>query len=300
MLELRSLRYLVVLARRLSYARAAHELNISQSTLSRSIQSLEAKLGARLFDRDRSGVSLTPHGVALVGRAARLLAEADDIERQTLLNARGETGRIRFGMAPMPARILLPTVMARRFQEVPEVTNDIVIQDAEPLWRLLIAGEIEFFVSTEASIPEAPLVIRETLGLVPINSIVRCGHPLLKGMGSDAVYPLLRSSAGQAPLPDDIVQISGGLVNVISDLGVASAVTAGSDAIWVSSVFAVSQEMEAGVLCELPRQGRPSSQATRMVMCSLERRSQSVIARALKRAFRTRLKALAQGLGGNG
>jgi len=294
MLDLKSLRYVVVLARRMSYARAADELNISQSTLSRSIQSLEAKLGVRLFDRDRSGVSLTPHGVALVGRAASLLAEVDDIERHTLLNARGAAGSIRFGMAPMPASILLPAVMAQRFQDAPEVTNDVVIQDAEALWRLLIAGEIEFFVSTDVSIPEAPLVVRETLGLVPISLIVRCGHPLLKGGISDTVYPLLRSSVGQAPLPDDIVQRCGGLVNVISDLGVASAVAAASNAIWVSSVFAVSKEIRAGVLCELPRQGHSSLQGTRMVMCSLERRSQSVLTRTLKQAFRNRMKALIQ------
>lgn len=294
MLDLKSLRYVVVLARRMSYARAADELNISQSTLSRSIQSLEAKLGVRLFDRDRSGVSLTPHGVALVGRAASLLAEVDDIERHTLLNARGAAGRIRFGMAPMPASILLPAVMAQRFQDAPEVTNDVVIQDAEALWRLLIAGEIEFFVSTDVSIPEAPLVVRETLGLVPISLIVRCGHPLLKGGISDTVYPLLRSSVGQAPLPDDIVQRCGGLVNVISDLGVASAVAAASNAIWVSSVFAVSKEIRAGVLCELPRQGHSSLQGTRMVMCSLERRSQSVLTRALKQAFRNHMKTLTQ------
>lgn len=294
MLELRSLRNVVVLARHMSYARAADELNISQSTLSRAIQSLEAKLGVRLFDRDRSGVSLTPHGVALVGRAASLLAEAEDIERHTLMNARGEVGRIRFGMAPMPASILLPAVIAQRFQDAPEVTNDIVIQDAEALWRLLIAGEIEFFVSTDVSIPEAPLVVREPLGLVPISLIVRCGHPLLQGGSPDTVYPLLRSSVGQAPLPDDIIQRCGGLVNVSSDLGVASAVTAGSDAIWVSSVLAVSKEIDAGVLCELPRHGRSSLQGTRMVMCSLERRSQSVLTRTFKQAFRNRMKALAQ------
>ena len=45
MLQLRSLQHLVVLAGRLNFARAAEDVGISQSALSRSIQALERQLG---------------------------------------------------------------------------------------------------------------------------------------------------------------------------------------------------------------------------------------------------------------
>ena len=76
MLSLRSLNHLVTLADRLHFARAAEELGLSQSALSRSIASLENQLGMRLFDRDRSGVTLTPQGRMASKRAMVLLADA--------------------------------------------------------------------------------------------------------------------------------------------------------------------------------------------------------------------------------
>ena len=48
MLDLRSLRYVVTLACRLSYARAAGELGISQPALTRAVQALEQRFGLRL------------------------------------------------------------------------------------------------------------------------------------------------------------------------------------------------------------------------------------------------------------
>lgn len=62
MIEFRRLRYLVTLAMQLSYARAAEDLGIKQSAVSRAIQSLEREMDLRLFDRDQSGVSVTAQG----------------------------------------------------------------------------------------------------------------------------------------------------------------------------------------------------------------------------------------------
>ena len=65
-IELRSLRHVVVLSRLLSYTKAAQELCMTQSALSRSIQTTEEQLKARLFDRDRGGVHLTTLGRTFV------------------------------------------------------------------------------------------------------------------------------------------------------------------------------------------------------------------------------------------
>lgn len=101
MIELRRLRYLVTLAMRLSYARAAEDIGITQSALSRAIQSLEREMGMRLFDRDQSGVSLTEEGQRVVEKAEGLLANAKDFEHQVKMTSRRLEGRIRFGMTPV-------------------------------------------------------------------------------------------------------------------------------------------------------------------------------------------------------
>ncbi len=294
MLSLRSLNHLVTLADRLHFARAAEELGLSQSALSRSIASLENQLGMRLFDRDRSGVTLTPQGRMASKRAMVLLADAQDFERQLLLSVGAEAGHVRFGMAPMPALALLPAVMSERLRDLPEVTNEVVVRDADALWALLLAGEIEFFVTNAGFAFDSPAPRAEILGHFPISFIVRAGHPLLSGDCPGTRYPVVRSSWSGLPLPPDIQQRIRGTANIIEDFGTLAAITAASDAIWFSSTYAVIDELRAGRLCELPRPDDAETRGVDVIMYSLERRSQSPWARALKQALRQRIAALAK------
>jgi DNA-binding transcriptional LysR family regulator len=293
-LQLRSLRHILAVSRRLSYARAAEDLGISQSALSRSIQSLERQLGMRLFDRDRAGVQLTPQGQDVVERAAVLLADADDLERQFFLNAQGEAGRIRFGMAPMPARALLPAVLSERLAEQPDVTNEVIVRDVEALWALLVAGEIEFFVSQDGLLPDSAQARIEALGQFPLSLIVRAGHPLLSDDCPGMTFPVVRSSWAGLPLPAEIADHVRGASNVVEDFGTLAMLTASSDAIWFSSAYAVTEELAAGRLRELPLPALVPPREIRVVMYTLARRSPSPLARSFKQAFRQHVKVLAQ------
>lgn len=293
MLQLRSLNHLLVLSRRLNFARAAEDLGLSQSALSRSIQLLETQLGMRLFDRGRAGVTLTPQGRAAVERAAVLLADAEDMERQLVLSASAEAGRIRFGMAPMPARPLLPAIISERLRTAPGMTNEVVVRDADALWALLLAGDIEFFVTNEGFTFGGPPPRIESLGHFPIGGIVRAGHPLLCGDCADMKFPVVRASWSGLPLPPEIAGRMQGPPNVIEDFGSLAAITAASDAIWFSSTYAVVQELQSGVLRELPGDPGYRPRDVRVLLYSLERRSQSPAARALKHLLRQRIKTLA-------
>jgi DNA-binding transcriptional LysR family regulator len=80
--ELRLLRYVVVVAEELNFTRAAERLNTSQPSLSRQISKLEQDIGVELFRRTRRWVEPTPAGLRFVAEARRALVHA---ERAVLL-----------------------------------------------------------------------------------------------------------------------------------------------------------------------------------------------------------------------
>ncbi len=80
MIETRLLRNALALAEHRNFARAAQALNISQPTLTRSIQLLETRLGARLFDRKARTVLPTPLGKEVLKHARLIVASSRALE----------------------------------------------------------------------------------------------------------------------------------------------------------------------------------------------------------------------------
>lgn len=98
-MELRQLRYFTVLAAELSFTRAAQKLHVSQPPLSFQIASLEAELGARLFDRTSRSVVLSEAGKAFLPHARAVLARLDEARSHVTRVASGLQGRVQVGLA---------------------------------------------------------------------------------------------------------------------------------------------------------------------------------------------------------
>jgi LysR family hydrogen peroxide-inducible transcriptional activator len=109
--SLRQLKYLVALAEHLNFTRAAEASFVTQSTLSAGLKELETALGARLVERDRQSVALTPLGAEVAARARRLIAEAEDLVELAAGAAAPMTGTLRLGVIPTIAPFLLPNVL---------------------------------------------------------------------------------------------------------------------------------------------------------------------------------------------
>jgi DNA-binding transcriptional LysR family regulator len=98
-MELRQVRYFIAVAERLSYSKAAKELHVSVSPLSRQIRQLEDEFGVKLLERDRRRVALTDAGKLFLLDAKALVsqtARAADRMRQA---GKGEAGVVRIGIA---------------------------------------------------------------------------------------------------------------------------------------------------------------------------------------------------------
>ena len=81
-MELRQLRYFILLARELNYTNAARKLNISQPTLSQQIAAMENELGSKVFNRSKREVTLTEAGKMLLRYGEDLLYQFDSMVRR--------------------------------------------------------------------------------------------------------------------------------------------------------------------------------------------------------------------------
>ena len=74
-------RFFLAVAKTGSFSAAATQLNTKQTTVGRRIQALERRLGAKLFDRHRHGMEVTPAARGVLVQAESMMSNATSIER---------------------------------------------------------------------------------------------------------------------------------------------------------------------------------------------------------------------------
>jgi DNA-binding transcriptional LysR family regulator len=299
-MDLKALRHIVTLARHLNFTRAAEELGLSQPALTRSIQAIEAQAGARLFDRDRGGVHMTQLGRAVAGKAIGLLEDAAEIDQMLHRFARAEAGEIAFGMAPLPARVMLPSVLVEGLSAWPQLRSRISIRGPQELLELVATGKIEFSIGPERMLDNPPHLKVTQIGSLPLSLLVRRQHPLLRGGSSELRkhYPLVVSGPiGEAEfLPRHLREhLSQQPHIVLDDFDILARITEQSDSIWLSSTFAARDEIREGRLTELPIGAGQDLGHFKIVMYSLERRSLSPAALLYRNRFQQLIRSYASG-----
>jgi DNA-binding transcriptional LysR family regulator len=94
-MELRHLRYFVVVGEEQHYGRASRRLRVAQPALSRQIQDLEEEVGFKLFDRLPRGVKLSVAGKLFLEDARRILQAVSEATARADHVARGQSGTLR-------------------------------------------------------------------------------------------------------------------------------------------------------------------------------------------------------------
>jgi LysR family hydrogen peroxide-inducible transcriptional activator len=119
--SLRQLQYLVALSDKLNFTRAAAACYVTQSTLSAGLRELEDLLGARLVERDRQTVLMTPTGIEVAKRARAILVAAQDLVETAAESRALMTGLLRLGVIPTIAPFLLPPCLRLLRQRHPQL-----------------------------------------------------------------------------------------------------------------------------------------------------------------------------------
>lgn len=175
---LKQLRHLVALADHGHFGKAAKASFVTQSTLSASLKELETILGAPLVDRTRRQVTFTPLGQETVGRARRLLEEAEQLAATARAAQTPLAGTVRLGVIPTIGPFLLPRILPALRRDYPKLRLYLREEQTEPLLERLRTGRLDVLVLAlpyEVGAAETATLFEDRFAVA-----VRREHPLAK------------------------------------------------------------------------------------------------------------------------
>src|SRR5439155_5332648 len=140
---LEKLRLFLVVLEEGSLRRAADRLRISQSAITRQMQSLELDLGGRVLERTSAGVRPTNGGHALAERAKTLLADYDSTMAEVRRLVRGESERLRIGYIASAVQEYLGPALAVLRRTYPKLKVKMLDQTPGEMIIALRRGEID-------------------------------------------------------------------------------------------------------------------------------------------------------------
>jgi DNA-binding transcriptional LysR family regulator len=178
--ELRLWRQFLALAEELHFGRAAQRLNMTQPPLTQAIAQLEERIGARLFDRTKRSVRLTPAGAALVPEARELLARAAALPARARAPAQGEIGRLRLAFVSTVGFALLPQWVRAFRARNPQVAFELIEATGDVQLPALERGDIDAGFIIHSPGFEPPHLQHLRVGREPLVAAIPEQHALAK------------------------------------------------------------------------------------------------------------------------
>ncbi|HEY6455443.1 MAG TPA: LysR family transcriptional regulator [Steroidobacteraceae bacterium] len=197
-MEFQQLRHLVAAVDCGNLFKAARECGISQSGLSRSIHSLEIRLGVELLTRKAKGVEPTIYGRSVVQRARLILNEVNrSVEDLRALQA-AKLGDVTVGVTQNYAHYLIPQVLIELYSNHPEVQVTVVTGGFLDLVEQLTIGAIDFAFGLLGKVEQSSEVRIEALREHFSKVVARSTH--LFASQTEEITPIMLASARWATL----------------------------------------------------------------------------------------------------
>ncbi len=130
-------------AQRLSFSRAADELDVSQPAVSRHIRELEKEYKVRLFDRSASSIRLTAAGKVLLRYAGEIFSRYRqlDAEMAALQNQQG--GVLKIGASSTAGQYIIPEFLAAFRKDHPSVQAELSTGNTQKIEQLLHDNSVD-------------------------------------------------------------------------------------------------------------------------------------------------------------
>lgn len=143
---LNQLRHALAAAEYGSFRQAAEVLSIKQSTLSRSIQLIEHRFEAKIFERSTGGIRATPTGRHFLRMTRSILEQLDALAGITRAAGRGEAGRLSIGFCTSLSAGNLRASLLDFRQRFPRIEIAVVERRRARLATALRSGVLDVLI----------------------------------------------------------------------------------------------------------------------------------------------------------
>lgn len=134
----RQIKYFQAVVKYKSFSEAAYECNISQSAISQQIQALERELGFPLLERRKRRFELTPAGEFFYKKSLVLIADYEQIIRETTRVAGGEQECLRVGFLRCYSGQEFHLALEEFAEKYPDIPVEIFYGNHDELYYMLL------------------------------------------------------------------------------------------------------------------------------------------------------------------
>jgi len=143
-MELRHLRYFLMIAQTENVRRASRNLHVTQPAITRQLRDLEEELGVDLFERLPRGVKLSAAGRAYQEDVSQIMAAIDQARERAIRVAAGEMGILRIGYLEIGAwKGIVPETFQAYTRKYPSLRLELLPDNTARQYELLERGEID-------------------------------------------------------------------------------------------------------------------------------------------------------------
>lgn len=284
-MTLRQLRTFKAVADHSSFSLAAHELRLSQPSVSYQVKELEEALGVPLLDRLGKRVRLTEGGTVLYEYARKMLGVLDEAT-VAFEELRGiKRGNLRVGASTTAGIYLMPAALGAFKKEHPALVISLEIGTRARVQEQVLHGELDLAVvgpaSKDPDLTVLPFMRDELVMVAPAGHRL-AGHPKLSLKDlQDEPFVMREQASGSRWLLEKEARKAGAQLQVAMELGSNGAIKHAVESglgLAAMSRYACALELAGGSLVELDVKGFPIQRDFHIVHLRRRRLPSSVLA----------------------
>ena len=176
-MTLNQLRIFDIVAKHSNITSAAHEMHISQPSISKQLKALQEGYGLKLYTRGVQGIKLTDEGRQFLDAVRPILFQIDDLEKTIKDRRAGKTvGALRIAAGESPSVSLVPQLLKSFKQSHPTVPLFLRTNDSLTIEQLVLTNAVELAITTNASVDGQ--IVSEQFFAAEVAAVVGAGSSL--------------------------------------------------------------------------------------------------------------------------